>query len=196
MAQTTDDLIRSYLDELEAGLAELPREARREVVAEISAHIAELRTELDGNSEAEMRRLLERVGDPADIAADARERFGIQARKRTWIEVTALLLLSVGSLVAPVVGWLAGVVLLWMSDVWSTRDKVLGTLVVPGGIGSLWLFAQTLGGSEHRCPNGTCSAGGSDFWPVVFLLLALASVATTVYLGVKLRRLTRRAVLA
>ena len=138
MIQTTDELIRDYLDDLDAELAELPRAARREVVAEISAHIDELRSELRSEGEPDVRELLDRVGDPADIAADARERFGIQPRKRTWVEVTALVLLSIGSLVIPVVGWLIGVVLLWISEVWSTRDKLLGTFVIPGGIGGLW----------------------------------------------------------
>jgi hypothetical protein len=42
----TLELIQDYLDDLDSELAELPRAARREVVAEISAHIDELRTEL------------------------------------------------------------------------------------------------------------------------------------------------------
>ena len=199
MTQTTDELIRDYLDDLDAELAELPRAARREVVAEISAHIDELRSELRSEGEADVRELLDRVGDPADIAADARERFGIQPRKRTWVEVTALVLLSIGSLVIPVVGWLIGVVLLWISEVWSTRDKLLGTFVIPGGIGGLWWYAQ-LGTYGETCIDTQCTGGQSDsqelFWLVLFIVLALASLATLVYLGVRMRRLTRRAVLA
>ena len=31
------------------------------------------------------------------------------------------------------IGWLVGVVLLWTSKIWTLRDKLIGTLVVPGG---------------------------------------------------------------
>jgi len=199
MTQTTDELIRDYLDDLDAELAELPRAARREVVAEISAHIDELRSETRSEGEADVRELLDRVGDPADIAAEARDRFGIQPRNRTWVEVTTLLLLSIGSFIVPVLGWFAGVILLWVSQVWSTRDKLLGTFVIPGGIGGLWWYAQ-LGTYGETCIDTQCTGGQSHsqeiFWLVLFIALAFASLATLVYLGVRMRRLTRRAVLA
>ena len=51
--------------------------------------------------------MLERLGDPADIAAEARERFGLPAepaRPATpWLEVIALILL-----VIPFLGWIWG----------------------------------------------------------------------------------------
>ena len=31
-------------------------------------------------------------------------------------------------------GWLIGLILLWSSRLWTTRDKLIGTLIVPGGI--------------------------------------------------------------
>jgi hypothetical protein len=130
MKQTTDELIRDYLDDLDRELAGLPRAERREVMEDISAHIGELRADLPTESEANVRELLDRVGEPADIAADARERFGIQPRNRTWVEVTALMLLSIGSFT--IVGWFVGVVLLWISEVWRTRDKLLGASAVCG----------------------------------------------------------------
>lgn len=48
-------------------------------------------------------------------------------------------LLLFGGLAVPVVGWVAGSVLLWTSAEWRRRDKIIGTLVVPGGLGSLLL---------------------------------------------------------
>ena len=53
-------------------LGGIPRSGRREVVDEISEHIVEGRAELDEQTEAEIRNLLDRVGDPRDIAAEAR----------------------------------------------------------------------------------------------------------------------------
>ena len=70
----------------------------REIVDEIAEHIAEARAELPTESEAETRSLLERLGDPADIAADARQRFGVVPARPGWMETAALvLLLSAGS---------------------------------------------------------------------------------------------------
>jgi len=42
-------------------------------------------------------------------------------------------LLLVG-IMAGGVGWFVGVVMLWSSPIWRTRDKVLGTLLIPGGL--------------------------------------------------------------
>ena len=49
-------------------------------------------------------------------------------------EAGAILLLVVGGIVAPVIGWFVGVALLWSSKAWTPRHKLLGTLVVPGGL--------------------------------------------------------------
>ena len=46
------------------------------LVLEISEHIDEARSSLEIQSEAEVRTLLDRLGDPADIATEAHERFG------------------------------------------------------------------------------------------------------------------------
>jgi hypothetical protein len=31
------------------------------------------------------------------------------------------------------IGWLVGLILLWSSRLWTTRDKLIGTLITPGG---------------------------------------------------------------
>jgi hypothetical protein len=196
MNAITDDLINDYVKQLDAELSGLPRASRREVVQEISTHIAAGRAELEDESEAEIRALLDRLGDPADIAAEARDRFGVRPRKRTWVEVVALVLLPFGGVVLPVVGWFVGVVLLWVSDAWTTRDKLLGTLVVPGGLTLPVFFLFTAGSSAHclesfdergRLISKTCSGGPSDFsrifWPSFVIAMVLATLAMTVYLA-------------
>ncbi len=45
----------------------------------------------------------------------------------------------VGAVIVPVVGWFVGVVLLWVSKAWTTGEKWLGTLVVPGGLATVLL---------------------------------------------------------
>jgi uncharacterized membrane protein len=74
----TDELVTSYLDRLEVELSDLPRPRRDELVQEITEHIHEARSALSAQSESEIRTLLDRVGNPADIAAEARERFDAQ----------------------------------------------------------------------------------------------------------------------
>ena len=78
MNATADKLVERYLKHLEIELDDLPRDRRREIVDEIAGHIAEARTALAHESEAGVRNILEGLGDPADIAADARERFEVQ----------------------------------------------------------------------------------------------------------------------
>ena len=80
MTTEADALILRYLQELEAELHDLPANRRQELLDEVGEHIAAARAELDPETEAGVRTLLERLGDPADIAAEARERSGVQPR--------------------------------------------------------------------------------------------------------------------
>lgn len=133
MKTPTNRLIDEYVRRLDRALRGVPRARRHEVVEEIAAHIADARAEAGGLDEAATRTLLDRLGEPEDIAAEAKARFGTQMRRPGGFEVTAVVLLLVGGFVFGV-GWLAGVVMLWTSDVWTLRDKLIGTLVVPGGL--------------------------------------------------------------
>jgi hypothetical protein len=205
----TDDLISQYLKDLERELSDLPRAARRDVVEEISQHIADERAELTTESEAAVRAVLDRLGDPAEIAAEARERFSVPPRRRRPVEVTALVLLT-GGIILPGLGWLAGVTLLWVSDVWNIREKLLGTLFAPAGwVIPAWFVLQTVGAGsacltsvdQHgRTIERSCSGGTSSFerifWPTLLIAFGVASVATMIYLAVRLRRLRRPAAFA
>src|SRR4051812_47830966 len=129
---TADRLVEDYLDRLKEELRDVPRPRRRELVGEIAQHIAEGREE--ATSEAEVRTLLDRLGEPAEIADEARERFGMPERRTPRLEIASLGLLVVGVclLVVPWLGavlWLAGVVLLWVADRWTGREKWIGTLL-------------------------------------------------------------------
>ena len=87
-------------------------------------------------TEAGVRELLRGIGDPADLASEARRRYGrrepgASRRPGRRFEVIALVLLMI-----PFAGWATGVVLVWMSRVWSTRDKIIATI---GGMS--WVLA-------------------------------------------------------
>ncbi len=202
MNSTADQAVNTYLERLDADLADLPRARRREIVDEIAEHIAEARAELPTESEAETRSLLERLGDPADIAADARQRFGVVQARPGWMETAALVLLLLGGFGFGV-GWIIGLVLLWSSAVWKPWEKLLGTLVVPGGLAgsffvfSLWAaFTTTSGSGTGPCVDTNTgrtiectSGGGSNVLPLVGIgLLFVAPLITTAYLAWRMRR--------
>jgi uncharacterized membrane protein len=209
MSTSADKLVEDYLDRLERELADSPSARRRELVQEISEHIAEARAGLESENEAEIRNLLDRMGDPADIAAEAHgtpvetEPAAAPVERRSGaLDVAALILLLIGGLVIPVIGWLVGVVLLWISSAWTARQKLLGTLVVPGGL-ALPAGLLLVAGSESSCyqqpipgarDHMLCSSGGNSgqiVGSIVVALLSAASIATIVYLA---RRMNRNAV--
>jgi len=153
-------------------------------VSEIQEHIADKFEELpDHPDDIDIVYELEQVGEPEEIAQEARERFGVKRSRPTWAEPIAIILLLLGGFLWGI-GWIAGVVLLWLSDVWSTRDKLIGTLLVPGGLALSFLFLfvvplQTCYESTTTGRGGTettsgCSGGispvltwalPSSFWP-------------------------------
>lgn len=128
-------LIQDYLKDLENEAAMLPTRTRRNLLTEIRAHLREAIAE-GASGEADVRNLLDGLGNPREIVAAARSDMGepsVVARPGLR-EAGAILLLVVGGIVPPVIGWLVGVALLWSSKAWTPRHKLLGTLVVPGGL--------------------------------------------------------------
>src|SRR5437867_11104544 len=115
MSTTPDKLVERYLKHLEVELDDLPRDRRSEIVDEIAGHIAEARGVLEHESEADVRNILEGLGDPRDIAEDARDRCDVQPAlpgapyKPGSMEIAALVLLLVGGLIVPIFGWMIGV---------------------------------------------------------------------------------------
>jgi uncharacterized membrane protein len=205
-ATVADRLVAEYLARLDAALHDLPAARREELVEQVSEHIATARAELgDQAGEAEIRTLLDRLGDPAAIAAEAGRRpadsIESSQRRPGWREIAALVLLPVGGIVIPVIGWFVGVALLWSSEHWSVRSKVLGTLVVPGGLALPLSLAMSTGFTEYcstppapvggASPASVCT-GGPPGWlevlgPVALVLLLVAPLATVIYLGLQLR---------
>ena len=187
MTTEADALILRYLQDLEAELRDLPANRRQELLDEVGEHIAAARAALAPETEAGVRTMLERLGDPADIAAEARERFGVQrppARPATpWLEVIAVVLL-----VIPFAGWVVGVVLVWISRLWTTRDKLIGTL---GGMS--WLLAGV--GVVMTSAGGSRAVGSAPLGPsetnLVGVVLVVAPfvlpIAAAIYLGFRLR---------
>jgi uncharacterized membrane protein len=186
MTTEADALVLRYLQDLESQLGDLPANRRQELLDEVAEHITAARATLDPETEAGVRSLLERLGDPADIAAEARDRFGVPAepaRPTPWLEVIALV-----ALVIPFLGWVVGVVLVWLSRLWTTRDKLIGTL---GGMS--WLVAGL--GTLSMSAQGSTAVGSGPLGPtemslvevVLFLAPFLLPVVAAIHLGFRLR---------
>jgi len=74
--------------------------------------------------------------DPADPTPPQGHQQGLG------LEILAVVMLTVGSLI-PVLGWAVGVILLWSSGRWRPSEKLLGSLIVPGGPGMALLLGAT-----------------------------------------------------
>ncbi|MEU7904067.1 HAAS signaling domain-containing protein [Actinoplanes sp. NPDC049118] len=73
----TDDAVAEYLRELERRLSGLPLLQRRELLADLEAHITSERIERAVVSEGEVLEILERLGSPEVVAAAAYEEAGL-----------------------------------------------------------------------------------------------------------------------
>jgi hypothetical protein len=202
----TDELVEEYLRRLDQALHGAPAERRRELLDDISEHISLARESDQADSPARTRVLLDRLGDPEEIAAEAWPADERAGRRSLAIGVVTIGLLLVGGILLPVVGWIIGVILLWSSALWSKNEKVVGTLLLPGGLLPAFVLLLYPSG-EASCtrptpvrprPPGTapsdlfaaCSETGSGTrWLLVVLLIAVAAVPTftAIYLGRRLR---------
>ncbi|MEJ3744074.1 hypothetical protein WEI85_12355 [Actinomycetes bacterium KLBMP 9797] len=188
---TADRLVGQYLRRLRIELRDLPADRRREIVSQFQEHIAENR--LENDREEDVRAMLDRLGDPAVLGAEARDRFGVRRRGRGPLELTALvfILLAPVFLVGPAMvlgegsdGLVAGVVLtfalaltlLWLSRLWLTTDKLTATALVSAG-SALFLVLM-------RLHDGEAAISG-----LVVLLGLTPFVAAVVHLTVRMRRL-------
>ncbi|MEU7868175.1 hypothetical protein [Dactylosporangium sp. NPDC049140] len=71
---TYDDLVNDYLRAVEQALAGVPANRRAELLADLSEHISAKRAEIapGEETEVEVRSILELLGDPDEVAAEAR----------------------------------------------------------------------------------------------------------------------------
>lgn len=197
----SDQLVDSYLERLGRALHGMPRGQGREVCDEVRDHIIAARAELPpGAGEAGVRTILDHLGDPEEIARSAGADSSLSGRPGLR-EIGAIIRLPIGGVLLPFVGWLLGVALLWASPSWTPRDKLIGTLVLPGGVLGALVFGltsstTTTSGQCHAVANGPAactSTGGSTsmtnvFGLVAFMLLLLLPFISAGYLGLRLRR--------
>ncbi|HLX34668.1 MAG TPA: hypothetical protein VKR30_05425 [Candidatus Limnocylindrales bacterium] len=155
-----DALIHDYLARLDATAAALPVGRRAELTMQVREHIDTALGEAGKSDEVTVRNVLDRLGSPEEIvvaevaaagtaapAANAARvapmaggPAAMAARPRLGpIEVIALLLLTLAwpaLFFLPFGGWFwigggaVGLIFVWLSEVWSTRQKVVTTAIV------------------------------------------------------------------
>jgi hypothetical protein len=181
-----------YLKRLHDAARSLPRSRRDDLLADIQDHLAEAAPA--GASEADVRTALDRLGDPDQIVAA--EMDGEPRGRRGAVEWGAIILLLVGGVVIPFVGWLVGALLLWVSQSWTLRDKLIGTLVLPGGllpaaVMTLYLGAASSEVCESPGVNGaaqTCTGGPSEAHQILLIVIFVATIVIPFFTAVHLAR--------
>ena len=189
-ASEADKLVRRYLTQLDAALQGVEASRRQEILAEVHEHIEEQRTGIDPDDTASVRTLLDKVGDPAAIAAEAGAPSPGSRRWDAW----APWLIIFGP-IASGLGWVAGLLILWPSPTWSRRDKLIATVVPLAGLVALFFgLVAALGGSA-ACPGHAaagCTAKGITLPPAVAILLAVAGLAAHLLPPIHLMRVRRQ----
>jgi hypothetical protein len=141
--------------------------------------------------------------DGIGVAASQQSRMPDQLDPR---EIVAIVLLLIGGVVIPVLGWAVGVVLLWLSPRWGLRDKLLGTLVWPGGllaplvviVAFLATAVFTVGQvCSSSAGHTACTPAAIPPWLVITLsaIAIIASVAGPIWVTVRLVRQARKSLI-
>jgi hypothetical protein len=185
-------IVADYLERLSRAAAGLPRSRRAELLADIEAHIAE--SVGPAASDAEVLSVLDRLGEPEEIVGEDAPAPAPDPRGRQ--EWAAIWLLLFGGLFVGV-GWIIGLIFLWSSRVWTTRDKWIGTLFVPGGLAlAVWVgpvllmrdiqfceeTSDSAGGTADPCGGGETTAGDVISLAIAAILV-LTPFVTAVYLA-------------
>ena len=87
--KNTDDVVAEYLHEVDLRLTGLPVLQRRELLADLAAHIATERTERNLESEGQLIEVLEKLGSPEVVANAAYDEAGtrppvVRKQRRNW----------------------------------------------------------------------------------------------------------------
>lgn len=177
-------IIDGYLKRLDSELSSFPTARRKELETQIAEHIAQARQELPEETDADLLTILDRLGEPDEIAAEARASLDITTTKTGPVEIFALLLIGVGGVIFPIlpVAWVLGTGLVWRSRSWTPREKYFGAYL-PLVVGLAILVISALAGGLF---------GRHILFEVAFVGFVIANLlmplGTAIYLGARLGR--------
>jgi hypothetical protein len=189
-------LVADYLARLDRELTRLPEAARRQTMEQINCRIR--KADLNLEDAFAVGLLLAQIGSPRQVAARAKavtesEHAGSADALCPW-------LLLLGGFVF-IIGWFLGAGLLWSSPTWTTRDKLLGTLIWPGGLAALVVLGSFLeatsacGGaaaSGHQV-GAHCALTRLGLAPAAVIPLVAVLVIAPILVAIHLERVRRRA---
>jgi hypothetical protein len=185
----------AYLQQVRREGRDLPGDRLAELVVDLEEHLS-VTIPADASEEG-AREILGRLGDPREIIEAARPASIVSSQRRGTREWAAVFLLLFG-FIAVGVGWVVGVILLWSSRAWTTKDKLIGTLVLPGGLFATLALLLLAVGRPHKemciyrdailvhCTHVSTS-GPSTLGSMALILLALTPIVTAVYLACRAR---------
>lgn len=192
MTVEAGQILDEYLAALEGELRSLSPADRAEIVLELRAHFEDARRELTEPTEAQLRNIIERLGRPAEIAAEARERLGVEAPAslpaapplaRAAAQPSAAGLLEILAVVFWVLWWPVGVLLMALSPRWSRRDKAIAVTVEFGFI------AVLIGASSTPALVSGGFGAISPAWNLLVFLLVPPSLLGIIGAAYLVRRL-------
>jgi len=142
-----DALLADYLIRVRRAARRLPRGRREWVIGRAGDRIA-IALDADEADAPDVATILTRLGEPQELVQSVDGHVpGDEAR---WADYLAVLLLVIGGIVV-LPAWVGGAVLLWASPRWQLRERLIGTLIWPGGLAGFWFlalrpsFARTFG---------------------------------------------------
>lgn len=187
-----DALLRDYLAQLQTKLTLGFADHTEEILYGVRDHMAdalerglaapEIIAGLGSPDEIAAGSTMLSAGMPRAVLPPAPGKTESYRDSTLWL-ITTCILLPFGAFLAGI-GWLFGVAGLWMGTRWKLWEKIMGTVILPGGLlGSSWLVFMTgpLAGIESGGPvegvviNGSWQATPPE--PVVPMLPIVLSVA-------------------
>jgi len=192
MHQADDPNIRKYLHELDARLRHLPAEQSEEILQGITDHISDALSR-GSSSVADVPGSL---GTPEEVARGAAaERVPTATppwRESTpWVVLTTLLLVFGGFIAG--FGWFLGLAGLWMGTRWKLWEKIVGTVVLPGGLaGAVTIlvvpvsYTSLTSESVTLTPDSSMASGAEVLGPVLSIIATIATLALPLIVGIYL----------
>ena len=185
-----EQIIQGYLARLEVAMGAASPGARADLSAEVTSHITEARAGLTDETDADVLNILDRLGEPAALAAELADRQAASstaalpagsAGHNPGVAVVALLIVCIGPLVGasfyPIVGPMvlvvAGLLVARFSGLWRDRD-----LIAAGCLPVL------IGGTARV----VAEVAGHWYFETYFVVPAILGIPTAVFLALRARR--------
>jgi hypothetical protein len=134
MTTATNPWAQAYLTDLDRAAATLPPDRQAELHEQIAAHLA---VELHGADDEHARGVLTRLGDPADLVAEAAADLhpvGVRAPAPSGAEIVALVLMGIGGIVLPLIAPAVGVIVMRSDPRWTRRQVRVAWGILTGGL--------------------------------------------------------------